>query len=397
MLYNTRMSYLAYKTKLKLNNQQKTLMRQCAGYGRWVWNWALDFKQKAYDEDIKLNKSQLRKYYTNYVKPLYPWQSNLSSRIYQYVFIDLDEAYKRFFKGIAKYPKFKKKGKSRNSFTIDAGGKSISLGGKQHKFPCFGWLKTHENLPICSTQKITFSEQAGDWFISFFIEVDFLPTEKNREKVGVDLGISKLATLSSSVVFENPLAYTKALKRLARLQRDLSRKVFQSKNWDKAKLKVQLAHRKVSDIRSNSIHHLTSYLAKNHSEIIMENLNVKGLIKNRHLSKALSDAAFGTIRTQVEYKAERYSSSLVLADRFFPSSQLCSNCGHRQKMPLKVRTYKCFRCHIKLDRDLNASLNLENYTSIAVGLTALRSVDGVLPTVPCEADSKHQTRLSSYG
>ncbi len=154
MIYNTSMSYLAYKTKLKLNNQQKTLMRQCAGYGRWVWNWALNFKQKAYKEDIRLNKSQLRKYYTNYVKPKFPWQSSLSSRIYQYVFIDLDEAYKRFFKGIAKHPRFKKKGKSSNSFTIDAGGKPINLGGKLHKFPFFGWLKTHEKLPICSTKKI---------------------------------------------------------------------------------------------------------------------------------------------------------------------------------------------------------------------------------------------------
>ncbi len=98
------MNHLAYKTKLKLNNQQKTLMSQCGGYSRWVWNWALDFKQKAYGEDIKLNKSQLRKYYTNYVKPNYSWQSDLSSKIYQYAFVNLDNAYKRFFKGLAKYP-----------------------------------------------------------------------------------------------------------------------------------------------------------------------------------------------------------------------------------------------------------------------------------------------------
>ena len=122
---------------------------------------------------------------------------------------------------------------------------------------------------------------------------------------------------------------------------------------------------------------LTSYLAKNHGNIIMEDLNLKALIKNRHLSKALSDAAFGMIRTQVEYKSERYGSSLIVADRFFPSSQLCSNCGHRQKMPLKVRIYDCPCCPTRLDRDFNASLNLENYHVIqAVGLTALRSVDG---------------------
>lgn len=363
------MTYLAYKTKLRLNNQQKTLMRQCAGYAGWVWNWALDFQQKAYEDEIKLNKSQLRKYYTNHVKPNYSWQSQLSSKIYQYVFINLDEAYKRFFKGLAQYPKFKKK-------------------GKLHKLPFFGYLKTYELLPVCSTKKVTFSEQAGDWFISFLIEVDFLPTEKKRDKVGVDLGISKLATLSCGNVFENPKAYTKALKRLARLQRDLSRKVFQSSNWKKAKLKVQKAHRQVADIRSNAIHHLTSYLAKNHGAIVLEDLNIRGLIKNRHLSKALSDAALGTIRQQTEYKCERYRSQLVLAARFFPSSQLCSDCGHRQKMPLSVRIFDCEVCNSKKDRDLNASINLEHY--IAAGSVALRSVDGVLPTVPCEADGKHQ-------
>ena len=156
------MSYFAYKTKLKLNNQEKTLMRQCAGYSRWLWNWGLNFKQKVYDEGIKLTKSQLRKYYTNYIKPNYPWQSTLSSKIYQYAFINLDDAYKRFYKGLAKYPRFKKKGRSVNSFTIDAGGKPIIFGGQKHNLPFFKQIKTYESLPICATKKITFSESAGD-------------------------------------------------------------------------------------------------------------------------------------------------------------------------------------------------------------------------------------------
>ncbi|NJL52931.1 MAG: IS200/IS605 family element transposase accessory protein TnpB, partial [Hydrococcus sp. SU_1_0] len=244
------------------------------------------------------------------------------------------------------------------------------------------------------------------------------------DRVGVDLGISKLATLSCGKVFENPKAYGKALKRLARLHRDLSRKVFQSSNWQKARVKVQKAHRKVADIRSNVIHHLTSYLAKNHGEVVLEDLNVRGLMKNRHLSKALSDAALGMIRQQTEYKCERYSSQLILADRFFPSSQLCSDCGHRQKMPLSIRIFSCEVCNSQKDRDLNASINLENYIAKqrglglcpdkrypkvyhkgityplgllqeAAGSVALRSVDGVLPTVPCEADGKHQQGVQS--
>ena len=124
--------------------------------------------------------------------------------------------------------------------------------------------------------------------------------------------------------------------------------------------------------------------------------------ENLYLSKALSDAAFGTIRTQTEYKCVRYGSSLILADRFFPSSQLCSNCGYRQPMPLKERVYNCSNCGMNgKERDLNASLNLENYhtyhTTIAVGLTASRSVEEVLPTVSNEADNKHQSSLSSFG
>lgn len=193
-----------------------------------------------------------------------------------------------------------------------------------------------------------------------------MPTEKIRKKVGVDLGISKLATLSSGVVFDNPKTYTKALKRLLRLQRDLSRKVYKSSNWYKTKLKVAKAHLRITNIRQNAIHHLTSYLAKNHEQITIEDLNVAGLLKNRRLSKAISDAAFGTIRTQLEYKCTNYNSALIVADRFFPSSQLCSNCHSRQKMPLRLRTYNCPVCFTKLDRDLNASLNLENYLDIAV-------------------------------
>lgn len=388
------MNYLAYRTRLKINNEQATLMRQCAGYARWLWNWALDFKQKAYTSGIKLSKGQLRQFYTNHVKPLYPWQNQLSSKIYQYVFIDLYDAFERFFKGLASYPKFKKKGKSANSFTLDLSGKPIILGSKQHKLPFFGWLRTLEKLPVCSTKKVTFSEQAGEWYVSFHLEVDFLPTDKLFERVGVDLGISKLATLSTGKVFDNPKALHKAQKRLARLQRDLSRKVFRSANWNKAKLKVAKAHKKVADLRANAIHHLTTYLAKNHSEIVMEDLNAKGMVKNRCLAKAISDAAFGEIKRQAVYKTERYGSALTLVDRWFPSSQLCSECGHRQKMPLSVRTFSCGSCGMKKDRDFNASLVLENHEAFVAGLVTSRLVDEVPPTVSDEASGKHHSGKS---
>ncbi|MBE9167291.1 transposase [Pleurocapsales cyanobacterium LEGE 06147] len=175
-----------------------------------------------------------------------------------------------------------------------------------------------------------------------------------------------------------------------------SRKVFKSSNWCKARLKVAKAHRKIADIRAKSIHHLTSYVSKNHAKCIIEDLNVKGLLKNRNLTKAIADSSFGMIREQLQYKCDRYESTLVIADRFFPSSQLCSNCSHRQKMPLAIRTYNCPACGMSRCRDLNAALNLENYEALAAGLVASRSVDEVLPTVSAEADSKHQCQDLSY-
>ena len=228
------------------------------------------------------------------------------------------------------------------------------------------------------------------WYLSFYVEVNFLPTNKTIDRVGVDLGIRKLATLSTGKVFDNPKALHKAQQRLARLQRDLSRKAFKSTNWFKVKLKVAKAYKKVADLRRNAIHYLTSYLSKNHAEIVIEDLNAAGMAKNRRLAKAISDAAFGEIRRQATYKTERYGSLLTLVDRWFPSSQLCSECGHRQKMPLSARTFSCGGCGMKKDRDLNASLVLENYQVFAAGLVASRFVDEVPPTVSDEASGKHQ-------
>jgi putative transposase len=352
------LEYRAIKTKLKLNNRQSTLVAQHAGFRRWVWNWALRLWEEAYKAGLKPNAANLKKLFTNYVKPQYEWMSYLSSRVYQYAFQHLADAFNRFFKKLGKYPKFKKKGLD-DSFTLDATPRPIKLGGLTHKLPVIGWVQTHEVLPDCQAKKVSISREADGWYLSFHQEFEPQKTPKTRDVVGVDLGVNSLATLSSGLVFPNLKPYRTALKRLQRLQRSVSQKVKGSNNRNKAIALLARQHHRVANIRKDSLHKLTSYLAKNHGTVVIEDLCVTGMLNNHRLAQSISDVAFGEFRRQLEYKCEWYGAKLVVVDRFFPSSQLCSNCGHQKKMPLHVRTYECPECGLSLDRDFNASINLE--------------------------------------
>lgn len=259
--------YKAYRTKLKLNNEQKTLLAQHAGYARWVYNWALGLWNEAYSQGLKPSVGSLKKLFTNHVKPTFPWMSKLSSKVYQYAFINLGEAFLRFFKKLGGRPNFKKKGKD-DSFTVDNSGKVIRLVGLRHKLPFIGWVRTHEALPDCTTKKVTLSKQAGDWYLSFNIEIKMIdPTPKSIEVVGVDLGINALATLSTGEAFVNLKPYRKAIAKLKRLQRSVSRKQKGSSNRKKGVLKLQRQHRRISNIRVDALHKITSHLAKNHSRV----------------------------------------------------------------------------------------------------------------------------------
>lgn len=373
------MAYKAFRIKLKLNNQQRTVMAQHAGYSRWVYNWGLRLWEEAYKDGLKPSVGMLKKFFTNHVKPQYQWMSELSSKVYQYAFINLGEAFKRFFTKKGKYPRFKKKGKS-DSFAIDNSGAPIKIGGLRHKLPFVGWIRTYEALPEYITKKVTISQQAGDWYLSFHVEIpDVDLTPKSVERVGVDLGVNALATLSTGIVYPNLKAYRKARHKLAKLQRRVSRKQKGSNNRHKANIKVARQHRRVASIRNDYLHKITTYLAKNHGEVVssalggfpdlkrlrtrrvIEDLNVSGMLANHKLASAIADCGFYEFRRQLEYKCQRYGSKLVVVDRFYPSSQICSSCCYRQKMPLKERVYVCPVCNVSRDRDLNAAINLSNW------------------------------------
>jgi putative transposase len=369
------MLQISFKTKLKPNNKQATRFAKHAGTARHAWNWGLDLCLKALENKEKLPTAiDLHKRLVREVKSVHAWYYEVSKCSPQEALRHLATALKRWLVSKASQkPKFKNKG-IKDSFYLEG---SVKISGNRIKLPRIGWVTCHEILPAVPIKSVTISQRAGDWYISFKYEVDIqralvrslpsdkearlCPTLKVRQRIGVDVGINRLATCSDGTEVENLKAYRTAKRRLVRLQRAVSRKVKGSKNRLKAIRRLAKQHRRVANVRADALHKLTTWLAKNHSTIVVEDLNVSGMLKNHRLASAIADCGFYEFKRQLLYKAEWYGASVILADRFYPSSQLCSECGHRQKMPLRVRTFKCECCGLEKDRDFNASVNLENY------------------------------------
>jgi putative transposase len=350
---------LSIKTKLKLTSAEKQLMSKHAGIARFTYNWGLATWQNLYQDGLKPNKYILKKFFNNHVKPELEWikETGICQKITQYAFDQLGNAFDRFFKGLGAYPNFKKKFQH-DSFMIDAGGKPISVGGVRIKLPTIGWLRTFEGLPNVTTSKMTISRIAEDWYLSFAYEQPEQVTLKQFEVVGVDLGIKTLATLSTGVVFDNPKHYDREAAKLKRLHQQLSRKKKGSNRRLKARMKVAHQHNRIANLRNNTIHHVTTYLSKNHAQVVIEDLNVVGMMANHKLAASIADCGFHEFRRQLEYKCQKFGSKLMIISRWYPSSKTCFSCGNIQDMPLKKRTYDCCSCGISIDRDLNAAINL---------------------------------------
>jgi putative transposase len=355
---------LSFKTELNLNDQQKTLCAKHAGVARHAYNWGLsltkfilDYNKANPDDKLKFPSAiELHKLLVALCKPRNRWYYEVSKCAPQFALRNLREAWKRCFSGVSKPPRFKKKGRN-DSFTLDG---SIKIDHFHVKLPKIGWVRTFERLPQGVNPKtITISRTADRWFVSFKIEVEVKNTPKAHDIVGVDLGVKTLATLSTGEVFEGAKSYRKSEAKLSRLQSLNRHQEIGSKNWKKAQRKIARLHRKIANIRKDILHKLTTYLAKNHSKIVIEDLNVKGMLANHKLAKAIADMGFYEFRRQLEYKCQLFDSQLIIADRWFPSSKTCSNCGTvKEKLSLSERTFQCESCGFSCDRDLNASKNL---------------------------------------
>ncbi len=286
------------KTKLKVNNYQKTILAKHAGVARHAYNWGLATCISEYDATKKRPSAiTLHKRLVAEVKSKNPWYYEVSKCAPQQALRDLERAFKNFLT-IPKrgFPKFKKKGK-KDSFYLE--GSLKILKGNYIKLPRIGIVKTYCILPSVPVKNVTISRRADNWYISFKYDFEPAPTAKERDIIGVDVGINALATCSDRTVFANGKAYKQAKKRLSRYQSRINKKEPGSFNRVKAVKRLAKAHKKVADIRADTLHKLTTWLAKNHSTIVIEDLNVTGMLKNHKLASAIADCGFYEFKRQL--------------------------------------------------------------------------------------------------
>ena len=376
------------KVRLNPNNKQLTKLFQYAGCARFTYNWTIAKQQENYKQGNKfLSDNELRKEFTQLKKSEeYKWLNDVSNNVTKQAIKDACNAYKRFFKRQCKYPKFKSKKHSTPSFYQDTGNiqftdthvkvEGFSMSKRRNKQK-LNWIKLCEKERILINYKYLnprFTYDGLYWYVSIGIEVDDNNNLPSNDGVGIDLGIKNLAVCSDGNTYKNINKTDKVKKiekRKRRLQRSISRRYEKNKkggsycktsNIIKREKELLKVIKRLTNIRQNYLHQTTSEIIKRKpSFICMEDLNVSGMMKNKHLSKAVQQQCFYEFRKQIEYKSNWNTISVIIADRFFPSSKLCSYCGNIKKdLKLTDRIYKC-ECENIIDRDFQASLNLKQY------------------------------------
>ena len=359
---------IAHRVALDLNNVQAAYMSQAAGTARFAYNWALSEWKKQYEawkQDNTLSKPSqeaLRRQLNSIKRKQFPWMLEVTKNAPQMAIIQLGQAFKNFFAGRSRYPKFRKKGRD-DRFTLT--NDQFSIDAFRIRIPRLGWVRMRESLRFAGKiMSATISRVANRWFVSITVDTEdnsHLPKAENQGAAGVDLGVSALATLSTGEIISGPGPHKALLSRLKRLSRTLSRKQKGSANRGKAKIKLAKLHARIAAIRTDALHKLTTDLTRRFHSIGIENLNVSGMMKNRHLARAIADMSFYEFRRQLQYKTAMRGGQVVVADRFYPSSKTCSVCGYKlESLPLSVRKWKCPGCGTDHDRDLNAAINLKN-------------------------------------
>ncbi len=411
----------AHKICLNPMPEQEAYLRRAAGTRRFVYNWGLDQWKQHYAEYQAGQRARpptaydLKQQFNAIREQEFPWTHDVTKCVIEGAFDDLGKAFSNFFAGRAKYPNFKKRNKSHESFYI--ANDKFSVGDQWVTVPVLGdfVLKERESngtqtekirnrrkyqrklgkvnlaeklrfvVSDCSKKagkrrqerkkvsspsvKIvvaTIGKSGGYWYISIQVAIPRVPVVNTQPALGMDVGIKESAIVSDGRRFENQKPLSKYLTKLKRLNRDLSRKQYDpdtkqgSKNREEIKLKLARLHGQIAHIREDTHHKLTTAIARTCSVVGIEDLHVKGLVKNRKLARAMADAGLGQVLRFLETKMQAAGGVAVLVDRFFPSTKTCSQCGHvKKRMPLKYRTFICMKCGVMIDRDLNAAINLE--------------------------------------
>ena len=406
----------AIKVELKLNNREKTKMNQHLGFSRFCYNYGLSLYNQLDHDKYKGGSSKkidlIKKVFTNVTKknPDYTWTKNLSSRVYQNAFRNLKSAYERFFKGLGKYPKYKKK-KHPGSFTVDSSnGVILQFGGKKIKLPTLGTFRIKETIPKCVSQTYTISKKGDKYYVAFAINAELIPPicHEVMMPVGIDVNLStgKYCVISDGTTITYPKPLRTAKNKLCKLQyhnrnKQLGNKkkgILASNNARKYYRKLAKLQKKIADKRNDFLQKLTTDLARKYRHIRLETLNIKGLMQNRKLAFHFADASFYKFKTLLQNKALSHGGIVESIDMFYPSSKLCSQCGNKKTdLSLKDRIYHCSNAKCQpICRDLNSSLNLANvsddYITEKIGSARAKytPVDKKLPTTLVEAGSEHQ-------
>ena len=358
----------AHKVRLYPNEAQQIFFAKSFGCTRFIWNRMLSDKIDHYNE----HKTELKNTPAQYKKE-FDWLKEVDSLALANVQQNLRAAYSKFFKGLG-FPKFKKKGQ-RDSYTTNNQKGTVSITSNSVKLPKIGHIKAKFPAKINGLIKsaTVSKDPTGKYFVSLLVETIVNELPKTHSNIGIDLGLTDFIVLSDGSKVANPKFLSKLQHKLAREQKILAkrravakadqRKLSDSRNYQKQKIKVAKVYERITNTRKDFLHKLSFNLIKNHDVIAIEDLNVKGMVKNKKLAKAISDSSWSTFTTMLTYKAEWYGKTLVKIDRWFPSSKTCSGCGHlltKAELPLQVRSWDCPSCQQKNDRDINASINILN-------------------------------------
>lgn len=363
----------AHKIRLNPTAEQARYFAKAAGTARFVWNWALAEWKRQYEAGEKPTALKLKKHFNEIRREQFPWTWDVTKNASDQPFLDLGKALTAFFERKARYPRFKSKKRSKPSFYL--ANDQLERGDHRLWIPKLGWVNMAEKLRF--NGKVTgarITKTADWWFVSIQVEVPDAVAEKSPAAIGVDVGLTRLATLSTGEQVENQAFLKTALKKLRRANKQLHRRKRGSNNREKARRQVARLHYRITCMRDDVLQKLTTRLANGYGIIGIENLNLKGLLKNRRLSRAFSDAALGKLFSLLEAKVEQRGGQIIRVDRFFPSSKRCHCCGWKwEAMTLNDRVFVCQNpsCpyeQFPQDRDHNAGLNILHEALRLIGL-----------------------------
>ena len=381
---------LAHKIALDPTPEQAAYFARACGVARFAYNWALARWRQEYAlrrEYLcgpKPSELALRRELNALKGSAFPWMREVTKNAPQQAIKDLGAAFESFFGGRAKLPRFKKKGRSNDSFRADNGTdkhhpNAVEVDCKRVRLPVIGWVRMREALRFKGRIKsATVSRVADRWFVSLGVEVDHVPpVRENQAAGGVDLGVKAMATLSDGSVIEGPKALRTNLRRLRRLSRALSRKAKGSANRRKAQARLARLHARIGNVRRDALHKATTSIVRKFAAVGIEDLNVRGMLRNGRLARAIADIGAFEFRRQLEYKAPMHASRVAVADRWFPSSKTCHVCGCvHDGLTLSDREWTCDGCGAVHDRDHNAALNLRLVAESSLAAASLPERSG---------------------